>query len=54
VIGVPPQAPLAQVSSIVQPFPSSQAAVLFVKAQPDAGSQLSFVHGLLSLHTIGV
>jgi hypothetical protein len=32
-------------------LPSSQAATLSVKTQPDAGSQLSVVHSLLSLQT---
>jgi hypothetical protein len=40
--------PPAQVSAVVQAFPSSHAAVLFVWRQPVARSQVSVVHGLLS------
>jgi hypothetical protein len=44
------QVPPPQVSPAVQAFPSSQAFVLFVWMQfPVATSQLSVVHGLLSL-----
>ena len=46
------QAPPPQVSPVVQAFPSSQAFVLFVKTQPDAGLQLSVVQMLLSLQTM--
>jgi hypothetical protein len=42
-------APPPQVSPVVQAFPSSHAAVLFVWAQPVARSQVSVVQGLLSL-----
>ena len=45
----PTQDPATQVSEVVQAFPSSQEAVLFVKTQPVAGTQESSVHGLLSL-----
>ena len=43
--------PPPHVSAVVQALPSSQAAVLFVKTQPDAGLQESVVHTLLSLQT---
>jgi hypothetical protein len=48
------QLPPPQVSPIVQAFPSSQAAVLFVKTQPVAGLHESSVHTLLSSQTIAV
>jgi hypothetical protein len=40
--------PEPQLSPIVHAFPSSQAAVLFVKTQPAAGSQVSVVQALPS------
>jgi hypothetical protein len=46
--------PPPHVSPKVQAFPSLHGFVLFVKTQPEAGLQLSSVHGLLSLHTTGV
>jgi hypothetical protein len=46
--------PNAHWSPVVHAFPSSHAFVLFVKTQPVAGSQLSVVQALLSLHTKGV
>jgi hypothetical protein len=52
--GSPPQLPRSQMSATVQALPSSQLAVLLLNTQPDAGAQESSVHGLLSLHTIGV
>ena len=52
-IGVPVQMPPPQVSPAVQLLPSSQAFVLLTKTQPVSVSQLSLVHGLLSLQTIG-
>jgi hypothetical protein len=45
----PTHAPPAQVSPVVQAFPSLQATVLFAWAQPVAGTHESLVHGLLSL-----
>ena len=45
------QRPPPQVSPVVQAFPSLHGAVLFVWTQPVAGSQLSSVHGLLSLQS---
>ena len=45
----PTQAPPLHVSTVVQAFPSLQAAALFVWTQPVAGMQLSSVHALLSL-----
>jgi hypothetical protein len=47
------QIPALQVSFWVQALPSLQAAVDCTKAQPLAGSQLSMVQGLPSLHTSG-
>ena len=45
--------PLAQASLVLQLLPSSQAAVLAVAAQvPVLASQLSSVHGLLSVQTL--
>ena len=41
-------------SFVVHSFPSSQAAVLFVKTQPVAGLQLSLVQTSLSLQPITV
>jgi hypothetical protein len=55
VIGVPIHVPLLHVSLTVQPFPSLHGSVLFVCVQtPVAGTQLSFVHTLLSLQFFGV
>ena len=45
------QALLAQTSPVVQALPSSQSALFAACRQPDAGSQLSFVQTLPSLHT---
>jgi hypothetical protein len=42
--------PPLHVSPVVQAFPSWQLAVLFVEKHPVTGSQLSFVHTLLSSH----
>ena len=42
-------APAAQTSPLVQALPSMHAAVLFAWTQPVPVSQLSVVHGLLSL-----
>jgi hypothetical protein len=44
----PTHAPEAQVSLVVQAFPSSQDAVLFVCTHPDAGSHESSVQGFAS------
>ena len=44
--------PPPQVSPVVHAFPSSQAFVLLMKAQPDAGLHVSVVQALLSLQTI--
>jgi hypothetical protein len=50
--GTPPtHIPDAHVSPVVQAFPSLQEFVLFACTQPVEGSQLSVVHGFLSLHT---
>jgi len=46
------QAPPEQTSLAVQPLPSVHEAVLLACAQPVAGTQLSSVHGLLSLQLI--
>ena len=46
--------PSVQKSPTVQALPSEQAFALFVKTQPLAVSQLSVVHGLLSLQFIAV
>jgi hypothetical protein len=52
-IGAPGlQSPPPHVSPSVQAFPSLQASVLFVKTQPEAGSQLSSVHTLASSQTV--
>jgi hypothetical protein len=48
------QVPPAQVSPVVQAFPSLQGAVLLVNTQPLPGLQLSVVQTLLSLQTTGV
>jgi hypothetical protein len=49
------QAPPTQTSPVVQASPSLHAALLFAKPQtPVCGSQLSSVHTLLSLQTVGV
>jgi hypothetical protein len=48
------QTPPLQVSPVVHTLPSLQAFVLFVNTHPVAGLQASFVHGLLSLHTVAV
>jgi hypothetical protein len=50
----PLHAPAEHLSPVVQASPSSQAFALFVKTQPVAGSQLSFVHALASLHVTAV
>lgn len=51
---VPTQAPLEQVSLLVQGFPSLQGLELFVNTQlPLEVLHESLVHGLLSLHTFG-
>jgi hypothetical protein len=47
------QAPSIQVSPPAQAFPSSQGAWLLAYTQPDAGSQLSSVHGFPSSQTMG-
>jgi hypothetical protein len=47
-------APFAQVSAVVQTFPSLHGLVLFALMQPVAGAQLSSVQGLLSLQSRGV
>lgn len=46
----PTQVPLAQTSPLVQALPSSHGLELFTKTQPLAGSQLSVVQILPSLH----
>jgi hypothetical protein len=46
--------PPPQASPVVQALPSSQAFVLFVKTQPEAGAHVSFVQALLSLQTTAV
>jgi hypothetical protein len=48
------QVPPPQVSPDVHAFPSSQAIVLFVNTQPEAGLHVSVVHTLLSLQTTAV
>src|SRR5436309_262591 len=54
VIGAPIHVPLLHVSLTVQPFPSLHGTVLFVCVHvPVAGTQLSFVHTLLSLQFFG-
>jgi hypothetical protein len=53
--GPPLQVPPPQVSAVVQAEPSSHAEALLAKPQaPVCGSQLSSVHTLLSLQTVGV
>jgi hypothetical protein len=53
--GVPAwHVPPPHTSPLVQAFPSSQGAELFVNTQPVAGLQLSLVQTLLSLQTTGV
>jgi hypothetical protein len=47
------QTPMAQKSPVVQSLPSSHGLELLTKRHPVAGSQLSVVHTLLSLHTTG-
>ena len=47
--GPPTQAPLLQASPVVHALPSSHALLLLLCAHPVAGTQESFVHGLLSL-----
>jgi hypothetical protein len=51
--GPPTQFPSEQVSFVVQALPSSQAAVLFMCMQPDAGLQESSVQTLPSLQLGG-
>src|SRR5207244_700655 len=51
--GPPTHRPPAQVSAVVQAFPSSQAAVFGVWTQPVAGLQESSVHGLPSSQFAG-
>jgi hypothetical protein len=52
--GAPPlQVPPPHVSFVVHAFPSLHAAVLLAWTQPVAGSQESFVHGLLSSQLSG-
>ena len=52
--GAPPwQTPAVHVSPVVQAFPSLQGAELFACTQPEAGLQLSSVHGLPSLQFAG-
>src|SRR6185295_10401516 len=53
-VGVPTHAPDVQTSFSLQSEASSQGLVLNPCVQPDAGSQLSSVHGLLSSQTGGV
>ena len=48
------QVPPLHVSPVVHALLSSQAAVLFVKTQPEAGTQVSVVHTLPSLQTTAV
>ncbi len=51
----PPQLPPLQLSPVVQGFPSLHVAVLFAKPHcPVAGSHVSVVQTLLSLHVFGV
>jgi hypothetical protein len=51
-MGVPGwHVPPPQVSPVAQAFPSSHGFVLFVNTQPAAGSHVSDVQTLLSLHT---
>jgi hypothetical protein len=51
---VPSQVPFTH-ASVVHGLPSEQVLLLFgVPTQPVAGSHESSVHGLLSLHEIGV
>ena len=52
--GAPLQTPPPQTSPVVHALPSSQAAVLLANAQPEAGLQLSSVHGLLSVQAMAV
>jgi hypothetical protein len=47
--GPPTQTLFAHLSAVVQALPSSQLAVLAALTQPVAATQLSSVHGLLSL-----
>ena len=51
-VSVPTHDPPLQASPVVQAFPSSQAALLFVLKQPELGSQRSSVQGLLSLQSV--
>lgn len=54
-VGVPGRhAPPAHMSPFVQILPSLHGLVLLANAQPVAGAQVSVVHTLLSLHTVGV
>ena len=48
------QLPPPQVSPVVHALPSSQGLVLLANTHPVAGLHESFVHGLLSLHTVAV
>jgi hypothetical protein len=51
--GPPAHPPARHSSAVVQAFPSSHGAALFVCTQPVAGSQPSSVHGLASPHATG-
>ena len=46
--------PFPHASPAVQAFPSLQGLVLAVKVHPEAGTQVSVVHGLKSLQLTGV
>ena len=50
----PTQVPPLHVSLVVHALPSLHGAVLLVYTQPVAGTQVSFVQGLLSLQVSGV
>jgi hypothetical protein len=54
VTGVPLHVPLWHTSPVVQLLPSLHVAALFVCMQPFARSQLSSVHGLLSLQEMAL
>src|SRR5262249_37710595 len=52
--GAPAHNAFAHTSPVVHGSPSSHGLAFGVKVQPDAGTQLSSVHGLASLQTGGV
>src|SRR5207249_6756393 len=52
--GVPPHAPLLQVSDVVQTLPSSHEPLTGACWQPVDGSQESAVHGFPSSQSLGV